>query len=320
MLKRRLPGTDFELSVLGVGCWAMGGLWWGDDVKDANSTATIHRALELGINWFDTAPLYGHGHADEILTEALGARRDDVVIATKVGIRWDGEGKHARSDLRPEHIRSDTEKSLKRLKLDQIPLLQIHWPCELGTDLRASLDELSSLQAEGKIRYIGICNYTPEAVKTAMEYDNVVSLQTPYSMLRREFEHGLNAAVVGNHESKQLGVIAYEALGRGLLSGKFTREPRFPKSDLRARDDRFKGSAFLRINVLVRNLERIAQKIGVPTSALALAWVARREGVTTVLAGCKTPAQIDDNAKLVRILEHPKLWEVVNRVLNQHRY
>jgi len=320
MKTRRLHGTDLDLSVMGVGCWAMGGLWWGDDVTDENSVATIETALEHGDYWFDTAPLYGHGHADEVLTRGLGAKRHEVTIATKVGIRWDGAGNHARSDLTPAHIRSDVEASLRRLKLDQIPLLQIHWPCELDTDLKASLDELVALQDEGKIRYIGLCNYSEEGMAAAMKHAPVVSLQTPYSMLRREFEHGLKEASSDERGDPRFSVIAYEALARGLLTGKFTREQRFPKTDLRARDDRFKGMVFLRINVLVRKLERVAQKVGVPTSALALAWVAQRAGVTTVLAGCKRPEQLRENIQLVRILDHPKLWEVVDRVLLTHRH
>ena len=123
MKYRLIPNTDLNLSVVGFGCWAAGGKWWGKDIRDEDSKAAISAAVDVGINWFDTAPLYGHGHADKVLVDALGPKRHDLVIATKVGVRWDGKGQHAQSDLSPAHIRTDTESSLKRLKLDSIPLL-----------------------------------------------------------------------------------------------------------------------------------------------------------------------------------------------------
>ena len=164
MIYRIFPGTELNVSVVGMGCWAIGGKWWGDDVNDDNSIACVRAAVESGVNFFDTAPLYGHGHADEILVRALGSKRHDVVIATKVGIRFQGTTGHAQSDLSKKHIREDTEVSLKRLKLDSIPLMQIHWPCELGTPLEESMEALLELQMEGKIQHIGVCNYNAEGM------------------------------------------------------------------------------------------------------------------------------------------------------------
>jgi len=318
--RRTIPGTELELSVVGLGCWAMGGLWWGDDVRDEDSAATIETALEQGCNWFDTAPLYGHGHADEVLTQTLGSRRHDVIIATKVGVRWDGSGQHANSDLTPAYIRSDTEASLTRLQLDQIPLLQVHWPCEQGTPLEQSMEELARLVEEEKVRYIGLCNYNPEAIALARTMAPIISLQTPYSILRREFEHGLqNACLQAEPSGDPLGVLIYEPLCRGLLTGKFRYEPEFPSSDLRARDDRFKGIRFLRANVLVRRLEAIAKKLGCPISALALAWVLRQKGITSVIAGAKRPEQMLENACADKLLKHPTLWPLMDRVVQAYR-
>ena len=124
MKTRRLPGTELDLSVVGFGCWALGKQYWGDDVDDATSANAINTALDEGINWFDTAPLYGEGHADKILVDTLGPRKHEITIATKVGVRLGGDGEHASSDLRPEHVVSDTEDSLRRLGLDTIDLLQ----------------------------------------------------------------------------------------------------------------------------------------------------------------------------------------------------
>jgi len=318
--RRQIPGTELEISVVGLGCWAIGGLWWGDDVRDESSSATIETALEQGCNWFDTAPLYGHGHADEVLTETLGGRRHDVIIATKVGVRWDGSGEHASSDLTPAYIRADTEASLTRLKLDRIPLLQVHWPCEEDTPLEQSMEELARLVDEDKVQYVGLCNYAPEALEMARTMTRIVSLQTPYSIMRREFEHGLqNECIRPEPTGDPLGVLIYEPLCRGLLTGKFRYEPSFPSSDLRARDDRFKGIRFLRANVLVRRLEAIAQKLGFPTSALALAWVLRQKGITSVIAGAKRPEQMIENSSAGKLLEHPTLWPLMDRVVQAYR-
>jgi aryl-alcohol dehydrogenase-like predicted oxidoreductase len=310
---RRLPGTELELSTIGFGCWAIGKTWWGDDVRDEDSKAAISEALNLGINWFDTAPLYGYGHADEVLRDALGAKRHEVLIATKVGVRWDGDGKHASSDLTPEYIVEDTEASLKRLEIDSIPLLQVHWPCEKDTPLEASMEALERLKESGKVQHVGLCNYSVEGLTQAAEFGSLASLQTPYSMMRREFERGLM-----QHCEGRMGVLVYEALCRGMLTGKFSREPSFPDSDLRARDDRFKGSRFLRANVLVRRLEKIAQKLKVPTSTLAIAWVLKKEVVTSAIVGCKRPEQVQENVRAMEILDHPKLWPLVDQVVSAY--
>ena len=322
MKTRPIPNTDLELSVVGFGCWAIGGLWWGNDVRDPDSRAAIETALEQGINWFDTAPLYGHGHADEVLVDALGARRHDVVIATKVGVRWDGKGKHATSDLSPDHIRSDTEASLRRLKLDSIPLLQVHWPCERGTSLRASLDTLQELQAEGKIQYFGLCNYDAQPLEEAMVGQKLATLQTPYSMLRREFDRSLANSVCGRdpeQKTPQIGVLAYETLCRGLLTGKFKTVKKFPASDLRARDDRFKSLRFLRTMPFLANLEKVSQRISTPPGAIAIAWALNQRGISHAIVGAKRPQQVIENAMASSLLDHRKLWPVVARVLNTYR-
>lgn len=318
MKYRRVPGTELELSVVGFGCWAAGKTWWGDDVTDENSIAAIRRALDLGINWFDTAPLYGHGHADEVLVKALGPRIKDVIVATKVGIRWDNEGVHATSDLRAEHVVTDCDASLKRLGVERIDLLQVHWPCERGTALDETIGALTRLQESGKVRHFGLCNYDPESLEAAVALGPVATLQTPYSLLRREFEHGLSDVCVPGGEPK-LGVLAYEPLARGLLSGKFTSIPNFPDSDLRARDDRFKGQRFIRASAFVQTLQTAARKVGVPTSALAIGWVCSRPGVTAAIAGAKTPEQVTQNARAAAMLGNDAFWQAIDRIVSQYR-
>lgn len=323
MLLRTLPGTDLRLSVIGFGCWATGGLWWGDDVDDDRSIAAIRRALDLGINWFDTAPLYGHGHADAVLVRALGSRLRHVVLATKVGVRWDGEGAHARSDLSPQHMQADVEASLRRLGVDRIDLLQVHWPCELGTPLTETLGALDELRQAGKVRHIGLCNYSAADLCAAAATIRIDSLQTPYSMLRREFERELGPACRGlqgpHGVGAPLGVLAYEPLCRGLLTGKFNARSTFPASDLRARDDRFQGQRLLRALTLVSRLELVARRQHVPIAALALAWVLRQEGLTAAIAGAKTAAQVDEHVRAAELLDDAPFWAEVQRIVDAYR-
>lgn len=330
MKSRKIPGSELELTVVGMGCWAIGRKWWGDDVRDENSIAAIRQARDSGINWFDTAPLYGYGHADRMLVKALGPELSKVVIATKVGVRWDGDGEHAQSDLRPEHVQSDVEASLRRLGVERLDLAQLHWPCELGTPLEQTLEALIRLREEGKIRYFGLCNYNAEGTRLALKHakgQGLVSLQTPYSLIRREFEHELKAVCAPNADSVQdsktategLGVLAYEALARGLLSGKFTSSPRFPESDLRHRDERFRGLRFGRAAAFVRTLSQVAKKLQVPTSALAIAWVASRPGVSAALAGAKTAEQVRENAIAAELVDQAQLWEALKPVVERYR-
>lgn len=307
--QRTIPGTGLSLSAVGFGCWTLGGRAWGP-VDDAVSVQAVHAALDAGITWFDTAPLYGHGHADTILARALGGRVHDVVVATKVGVRIDGG--HAESDLSPAHVAADCDASLARLGVERIDLLQVHWPCERGTPLADTLGALQDLQDAGKVRHYGLCNYDADSLRQARRTSQVVSLQTPLSLLRREFEGPLSQA------SRGLGVLAYEPLCRGLLSGRFDDFPDFDEHDLRARDPRFSGARFLHARGLVRDLGRVAARLKVPVSAVAVGWVASRPGVTSALVGCRTPAQVRQNALAARLIDRESLWSVVDRVAAVH--
>lgn len=313
---RKLPGLGVELSVVGFGCWAVGGKWWGDDVRDDASIDAIRRAVELGVNWFDTAPLYGHGHADEVLARALGSHLRQTFIATKVGVRWDNEGVHATSDLSPQYVREDCENSLRRLGVERIDLLQVHWPCERGTPLDDTLDALMKLRDDGKIRAFGLCNYDAPSLEAAVAHAPVATLQTPYSMIRREFEHGLRQVV---EKTPGLGVLAYEPLARGLLTGKFRTPPSFPDSDLRARDDRFKGRAFMQLGAFAQTIATAARKVKLPASALAIGWVLSRPGITAAIVGAKTSEQVEQNVKAALVADRVDFWRVMDPVVDSFR-
>lgn len=311
MLRRVLPGTDLELSVVGLGCWPFGGRHWGP-VDDAQSIAAIRRALELGIDWFDTAPLYGDGHADRVLRKALGGRIGEVTLATKVGAVRDAATDEAFSDLSPTHIRADCHRSLKRLGVECIDLLQVHWPCERGTPIADTIGALETLREEGAIRHWGLCNYDAAGLEEALAIAPVRSLQTAYSLVRRDAD----AALLPLCRERRVGVLAYETLCRGLLTGKFgATPPRFGKDDMRGQDPRFWGARFLRIASVARTLEAAAQKVGAPTSALAIGWALGQPAITAAAVGAKSPAQVEANARAAQLLPHPRLWQALARVL-----
>ena len=312
MIRRLLPNTDIELSVVGFGCWAIGKTYWGDDVDDNTSKAAVRAAVDVGINWFDTAPLYGEGHADTVLVDALGPDRHNMVIATKVGVRFGGPDGHAHSDLSPSWIVADTEDSLRRLQVDRIDLLQVHWPCEAGTALDDTLEALETLRASGKIRYFGLCNYDAASVARAQDFPGMVSVQTPYSLLRREFESSLRPACSG------LGVVVYEPLCRGLLTGKFKEPPLFPETDMRAWDERFQGGRFRHAAGLVRDLEKIGAKLEVPTAAVAIGWAVAQPGVTAAIAGAKRPEQVIENAAACDVAGNRRAISVIDKVASLH--
>ena len=330
MRYRTLPNTELQLSAIALGCWAIGGRWWGDDVDDSAAIDLIRYAWQQGITTFDTAPLYGYGHADELLREALGGHRHDAQIISKVGVRWQTTSGHPRSDLSPQHIFTDTEASLRRLGIDRIPLLLTHWPCEENTPIAATLQALEKLREVGKIGAYGLCNVGPELLDKALSIaplGALGALQTPYSMVRRDFESELRQRC-GAHEQNQdqgqnqgrrwrqkLGVLAYEPLCRGLLSGKFCIDgsskpppPSFPESDLRARDPRFQEPAWSRIQPLVQALRLVGDRLEVPPAALAIAWVLRQPGISIALCGAKRRSQLRESLRAMELLHRERVF------------
>jgi aryl-alcohol dehydrogenase-like predicted oxidoreductase len=312
MLTRTLPGTDLALSVIGLGTWALGGKYWGDDVTDARSRTAIEAALEAGVTWFDTAPIYGDGHAEELLVEVLGPRRHDVILATKVGV--DTSTGHARSVLTPELLARDLHATLRRLRTDCLDLVQVHWPCEENTPLEVTYGALARLREEGLFRHLGVCNYRGDAVEEIARITPIVSLQTGYSLLRREVEQGTVAACA----RAGVGILAYEPLMRGLLTHKFGRAPTFPSSDMRSFDERFQGHRFAHAQRLASDLAALGARVGATAAQIAIGWVAARPGVTAVAVGAKDAEQVRENVGAARLVGHAKLWDVTSRLAAVH--
>ncbi len=280
---------------LGLGTWAIGGPWrfgWGP-VDDSESIAAIRRAIDEGINWVDTAAVYGLGHAEEIVGQALDgyAAGDDVFVCTKCGRKTGPDGTPY-GDLRPQSIRDECDASLRRLRLERLDLYQIHWPdLDSGTTLEESWSTMAQLVDAGKVRWIGVSNFDVDQLERCETIRHVDSVQPPLSMVQRS----ALLDVIPWAAEHQTGVIVYSPMASGLLSGAFDRDrlERLPSDDMRLARPEFAEPLLSRNLALVDRLRAIADQLGCAVAELAIAWTLAQEGVTGAIVGARRPAQLD---------------------------
>ena len=296
--RRRLGTTDMHISRVGLGASALGGgdwaLGWGDQ-DDATSVATIRRALEGGVNWIDTAAMYGYGRSETVVGDALAGipDADRPFVFTKCGLGWDhaDRSKPPFSDCTTAAIRRSAEASLRRLRVDRLDLLQVHWPSADGTPLDEYWGALLELRTAGKIRAAGLSNHGPTRVRAAEALGHVDSLQPPFSAITRSAAAELLPLCHGN----DTGVIVYSPMEGGLLSGAFSRSRAATLADDDQRRQLPEYTTRLDENLaLADTLTTIARRRGVPTPSVAVAWTLSFDGVTGAIAGARTPNQTDD--------------------------
>lgn len=289
-MRTRILGTNGPaVTVVGFGAWAIGGSWqygWGA-VDDAESVNAIHRGLDLGINWIDTAAVYGLGHSEEIVAKALQGMRDKIFVATKCGMVWDGKGVVTKN-LTPPSIRKEVEASLRRLGTDHIDLYQFHWPDD-ATPVEESWGTMADLKKEGKVRFIGVSNFSVGLLKRCMDIAPVQSLQPPYNMLKRECERDLLPFCA----QKGIGVVAYSPMASGLLTGKFDFDKLAP-DDWRRRNEQFSEKSRQNLRGALDRLRTIADTKGIRLGELAVAWVLRNASVTSAIVGARKRWQIEE--------------------------
>jgi aryl-alcohol dehydrogenase-like predicted oxidoreductase len=291
---RKLGYTDLELTTVGLGTWAMGGPWlygWGPQ-DDDEAIGAVLTALEKGINWIDTAPVYGLGHSEELVGKALRQTSQKPLIATKCGLLWSEQNQRIPC-LEAKSIRQECHTSLKKLGVDVIDLYQMHWP-QPDEDIEKGWEEMAKLAEEGKVRYIGVSNYSVEQIRRIQKIAPVASLQPPYSMLHREVEDEL----LGYCADNNIGVVAYSPMQRGLLTGKFSQE-RFEAlslDDHRRKSPDFLEPEFTATLQFVDELLPIAERNGRTLAQLAISWVLRRPEVTAAIVGARRPEQIVETA------------------------
>jgi aryl-alcohol dehydrogenase-like predicted oxidoreductase len=281
-----IGGSALAASRIGLGTWAIGGWMWGG-TDEASSIATIRAAVEQGITLIDTAPVYGFGRSEEIVGKALAASglRQRVTIATKVGLAW-RDGAPYR-DGRRERIQREIEDSLRRLRTDRIDLYQVHWP-DLQTPLEETARALEDLRRQGKIRSIGVSNFSPRQMELFRAVTTLDAVQPPYNLFEREIETDVLPYAAGSG----LTVLSYGALCRGLLSGRMRPETSFKQGDLRRADPKFQGARFRAYLTAVEQLSELArERFNRSVLALAVRWVLD-QGPTIALWGARRPEQL----------------------------
>jgi aryl-alcohol dehydrogenase-like predicted oxidoreductase len=292
MITKRLGNTDMHLTPIGVGAWAIGGSGWAfawGPQDDNESIAAIRKALEMGVNWIDTAAVYGLGHSEEVVAKALDGIGTKPFVFTKCERCWNEKGEIYKS-LKADSIRREVEASLKRLKTDVIDLYQIHWP-EPDEDIEEGWTAMAELQKEGKVRWIGVSNFNVKQMARAAQIAPISSLQPPYSLVSPEVEESILPYCLENN----VGVIVYSPMKSGLLTGAMTKErvANFPEDDFRKRALAFQEPNLTKNLKLVDILREIGARHGRTPGEVAIAWTLRHPAVTAAIVGMRSPKQVD---------------------------
>ncbi|HTA45761.1 MAG TPA: aldo/keto reductase [Bryobacteraceae bacterium] len=292
MQTRQLGNSDLQITPLGVGSWAIGGggyqFGWGPQ-DDNDSVAAIHAAADHGINWIDTAPVYGLGRSEEVVGRALKGRSKRPYVFTKCSIVWDEKREPTRT-LKADSVRRECEESLRRLQIDAIDLWQIHWP-DPEPEIEEGWRAMADLQKAGKVRWIGVSNFKPAQMDRLRAIAPVTSNQPPYSILSPEIE----AEIMPYCGSHNIGLLVYSPMKSGLLTGAMTREriAKMPPDDFRQRTVSFKEPLLTRNLNLVELMRAIGNRHGKTPGEVALAWVLRKPEVTGAIVGMRSPNQVE---------------------------
>jgi myo-inositol catabolism protein IolS len=302
MQLRTLGHTDIAISPIIMGTWQAGRDMW-TDIDDAETTRAIQAAIDNGINAIDTAPVYGKGHSERVVAKAVGRARSKVVIATKVFA----------NELAHDQVLAACERSLKNLDTDYIDLYQIHWPSgSFGSPvvpIEETMQALNRLKEQGKIRAIGVSNFSRDQLQEAMAFGEVESLQPPYSLFWRHVEKDAMPLC----RAQGLSVLAYSPMAQGLLTGKFRPDHRFKRGDHRRANRLFQEPVFTRVQGALEALHPIADRHGITLGQLALAWVASRPG-TCAIAGARNETQVAENARAASVSLTPEDLAEMDRI------
>ena len=290
MQKKRLGNSDMELTPIGVGAWAIGGSGWAfawGPQDDNESIAAIRTALDGGVNWIDTAAVYGLGHSEEVVAQALEGRANRPYVFTKCERTWD-EKRQIHKSLKADSIRRECEASLRRLKVDTIDLYQIHWP-EPDEDLEEGWGALAKLKEEGKVRYIGVSNFNVAQMERIRPIAPITSLQPPYSAVSPEIED----EILPYCRQHNIGVICYSPMKSGLLTGKMTKErvASLPEDDFRKRALAFQEPNLSRNLELAQLMKSIGERHGRSAGEIAIAWTLRHPAITAAIVGMRSAEQ-----------------------------
>ena len=297
---KKLGNSELEITKVGLGTWAMGGPWqfgWGKQDDNLAITAIIE-AIDSGINWIDTAPAYGLGHSEELIGRALKEMSSKPMIATKCGLLWNDRREKVNC-LDPDSIINECHQSLKRLEIETIDLYQMHWPVP-DVKIQEAWEAMAKLVKQGKVRYLGVSNFSLEQIKRLQPIYPVTSFQPPYSMLHRDIEDQLLSFCADN----SIGVIAYSPMQKGLLTGKFDHQrlAQLSSDDHRKKDHDFTEPSFSATLQLIEKLRPIAERNQCTLAQFSIAWVLRRPEITAAIVGARKPGQISETASAADII------------------
>ncbi len=309
---RKLGSSSLEVSVISLGTWAFGSdKWWGQQ-SDKNSAATVERALELGINFIDTARVYGFGHSEEVVGKAIKGKREKLILATKTGLSWDSKG-YIYNDLSPQKILQEFQQSTKALKTDYIDLYQIHWPDE-KVSIKKSALILKKLFEKGQIKAVGVSNYSVKQMQEFMQYCPLHSLQPPFNLFRREIKKDILPFCCKHN----IGIVIYSPLHSGILTGKFFKGKPIPDDLVRGGHLDLRGKNFgINKEIMLEKIEPLALKYGLSLGQLAISWLISQKGITSAICGARHPEQITENAVACDITLDEEDIKGINEILDE---
>lgn len=321
MIYKKVGKIAEKISVIGIGCWNFGGDW--DSMDDKKSSRIIHSAIEKGINFFDVAPVYGYGHSETVLGAALkeGNHRNKVLIASKGGLLWN-ENHETRNNLSKASLLREIDATLTRLQTDHVDVYQMHWP-DPNVPLEETAEALEEMKRAGKIRYVGLSNFSQTDVEKMMEYTDVHCQQSLYNMLERNtdsyhsipLEYKTEKEVLPNVRKFGQAFLPYSPLFQGLLAGKFHSGTNFSEHDIRNANPKLVGPAFQQYFDGAEQIKRIAEEYGKPMNEVALNWLRQKEEVTSIIGGASTVGQLEQNIQCTTWDIDDEMMGKINKVL-----
>jgi hypothetical protein len=311
--QRNLGNTGLRVSAIGFGCWEMGNPDYGSS-DESEMIAAVNRAIDLGVTLFDTAPNYGFGGSETVLGRALGARRKDIILVSKVGITWDPVTSTTKIDGRHSTLKRINEESLRRLGTDHLDLVLMHWP-DADTPIGETMRALEELRSEGKALHVGVSNFSPYELRAAREHAPICANQVGYNLFDRRWERAMFATA----QELGIGVMAYGPMAHGLLTGAFARQNTFDERDWRRTGNIFGQRLFgpnLDHNLdVVDRLLGVADRIGTSLPRLALAWVLHHPAVSVALSGCRSPREIEENVRALDVVLEAQVLAEIDAIM-----
>lgn len=306
-----LGSSGLYISRLGFGGCPLGGHGWGPSTDAAEGIAAVRRAFDLGVNLFDTADVYGLGKSESLLAEALGPNVRNVIIASKFGVRWTAGGKTWK-DIRARYMEQALDSSLKRLRLDCIPLYYIHWP-DNCTPVEETVLALEKMRQAGKIRAIGLSNFSAEDIDRACKVGTIDALQLQYSLVNWEAAHAVSSVA----RTHRIPFITWGSLAQGLLSGKYDASTVFAESDRRHRYENFRGAVLQKNLQVIEVVKQLAAGLNRTPTQVAIRWLLQTENVGSVLVGAKRPSQIEENLGAFQFSLSPDQYSLLTDVVRR---